>query len=130
MQWQIHKILVISFTFYINWSYHWLKTIADDWGIGDKFGVIGLLHFQKGIWPSQVAQFPFQEYILFRRIGFFILENYDILILKVVMKNLYCFFFCTKTQHSSILNYSAVSEWGWKRFKSIRGLSGKLLKHL
>ena len=40
------------------------------------------------------------------------------------------FFFCTKTQHSSILNYSAVGEWEWKRFKSNRGLSGKLLKHL
>ena len=39
--------------------------------------------------PSHVADFPFQNFIMFRRIRFIVLEKKtDILILNVMMKNL------------------------------------------
>ena len=51
----------------------------------NKFGVIGLLHFHKGILPSHVTEFPFQ---------------------KVMIKYLnYCF-------KSFIFNYRGVGEGG------------------
>ena len=58
MQQQIYKLLSSFFTFDINWSYHWSKIIACKWVIGDKFGVIGLLHFHEGVLPSHVAEKP------------------------------------------------------------------------
>ena len=51
----------------------------------NKFGVTGLLRFQKGILPSHVAKFPFQilQYVQ-RNVSFLYTRKVHILILKVM----------------------------------------------
>ena len=50
-----------------------------------KFGFIGLLHFYKGILPSHMAEFSFNNLRIFRRTHFFCKKT-DILILKVTIR--------------------------------------------
>ena len=63
----------------------------------NKFGVRGLLHFHKGILLSRVAEFPFEkrQHVQKDEVSC-IRKKIVILILKVMIKNLYCCF-CTKT---------------------------------
>ena len=61
----------------------------------NKSGVMGLLHFHKGISPSYVVEYAFQNLQYFQ--DRFLCISKKKLILKVMIKNLYrCF--CIKTQ--------------------------------
>ena len=74
----------------------------------NKFGVIRLLHFDKGILSSHVAEFHYQKLRHFQKDMVFCIREKDwLLILKVMIKNLFCCFY-TETHYSSILDYSVL----------------------
>ena len=77
----------------------------------NEFEAIGLLHFHKGIWPSHVAEFPFQKLMHIWKDTFLYKKKADILMLKVIVKNLY-YGFCTTTQYFFIPDsWDVGEEW-------------------
>ena len=89
-----------------NWSYHWLKIIAGDWF--------------KQIWSYRNVSFTLSQmdltiscgwisfsksYVCLEEYIFCIRKKLDKMILKVMIKNLYCCF-CAKYQYSFILDYN------------------------
>ena len=77
----------------------------------NKFGVTGLLRFQKGISPSHVAKFPFQVLQYVQRNVSFLYKRKRHIDTKSD-DNAYCCF-CTKSQYCFIINYTGV----WERLK-------------
>ena len=105
MQQQIYKFLLYVFLFKKfktkNWSYHWLKIIAGEW-VKQIFSY-RTTRLSQRIFTISSGWIFFKIFSMFRRIRFSLQEKKtDILILKVMIKDLYCFF-CKKTQYSFIL---------------------------
>ena len=105
------QVLVIYFLFYNIMlsklsSYHWLKIIAGDW--------------VKQIWSYGGTTISQSYFTISCLEGyFFSKKKADILVLKIMMKNLY-WCFCTKTRYSFNLNYKCVGQrvcGGWRKSK-------------